>query len=172
VSERLHLIKGDITLMEVDAIVNDANSTLMGGGGVDGAIHRAAGMELQIACAALGGCPPGEARITPGFRLPARHVIHTVGPVWNGGSRGEADILARCYRNCLRLAAEQGLGTVAFPGISTGIYGFPRDRAASIAVGEIKAFLSNSPIPDKVILVAFDEESHSALRTALAASST
>jgi O-acetyl-ADP-ribose deacetylase (regulator of RNase III) len=170
VSQRIFLIKGDITRMEVDAIVNAANSTLMGGGGVDGAIHRAAGMELQVACAALGGCPPGEARITPGFKLPARHVIHTVGPVWNGGDRGEAEVLACCYRNCLALAREQGLWSIAFPGISTGIYGFPRDLAAAIAVREVLAFLPTSPNPDKVILVAFDDDGHAALQTALAGS--
>jgi O-acetyl-ADP-ribose deacetylase (regulator of RNase III) len=167
VSKRIYLIKGDITRMEVDAIVNAANSTLMGGGGVDGAIHRAAGMELQIACAGLGRCPPGEARITPGFKLPARHVIHTVGPVWNGGERGEAGILGQCYRNCLALAAERGMQSVAFPGISTGVYGFPREPAAAIAIQEIRAFLSTHSIPDKVILVAFDDESHAILQAAL-----
>lgn len=169
---RIFILQGDLTRMEVDAIVNAANSNLMGGGGVDGAIHRAAGMELQLACSALGGCPPGEARITPGFRLPARHVIHTVGPVWNGGDRGEADLLARCYRSCLALARDRGLQTIAFPGISTGIYGFPRDQAAAIAIWEVRTFLANSPIPDKVILVAFDDESHAVLQTAFAASNT
>lgn len=166
-NERLVLVQGDITLMEVDAIVNAANSTLMGGGGVDGAIHRAAGMELQIACAALGGCPPGEARLTPGFRLPAAHVIHTVGPVWNGGGHGESEILASCYRSCLALAEAHGFRTLAFPGISTGVYGYPKAQAAAIAVREIRTFLSGRTIPDKVILVAFDSESHDALRTAL-----
>ena len=166
-SQRLFLIKGDITRMEVDAIVNAANSTLMGGGGVDGAIHHAAGIELQVACSSLGGCPPGEARITPGFRLPASHVLHTVGPIWKGGGKGEEALLARCYRSCLALAAEKRFGSVAFPGISTGIYGFPMDRAAAIAVREIQAFLSNAPVPDKVILVAFDDRYLAALQSAL-----
>ena len=169
-TQRIFIFQGDITRMEADAIVNAANRNLMGGGGVDGAIHHAAGMELQLACSALGGCPPGEARITPGFKLPARHVIHTVGPVWNGGGRGEADLLARCYRSCLALARDQGLRSIAFPGISTGIYGFPREQAAVIALREIRTFLANSTIPDKVILVAFDDDSHAALRAAFAAS--
>lgn len=170
-TQRIFLLKGDLTHMEVDAIVNAANATLMAGGGVDGAIHQAAGMELQIACAALGGCPPGEARLTPGFRLPARHVIHTVGPVWNGGHHGEAEQLAHCYRNSLALANANGFHSVAFPSISTGIYGFPKDLAAAVAVREIRSFLAANSIPDKVILVAFDEDSHAALRTALDAPS-
>ncbi len=170
-TQRIFLLKGDLTCMEVDAIVNAANATLMAGGGVDGAIHHAAGMELQIACAALGGCPPGEARLTPGFRLPARHVIHTVGPVWNGGGQGEADQLARCYRSSLALAAAQGFRSIAFPGISTGIYGYPRDLAAAVAVREVRAFLADHPVPDKVILVAFDDDGHAALRAALDAPS-
>lgn len=168
---RILLVQGDLTRMEVDAVVNAANATLMAGGGVDGAIHRAAGMELQIACAALGGCPPGEARITPGFRLPARHVIHTVGPVWNGGGRGEAERLAACYRSSLALAAEHGLRSLAFPGISTGIYGYPKDLAAAVAVREVRAFLAGHALPEQVLLVAFDEEAHAALRAALDAPS-
>lgn len=165
--QRLYLLKGDLTRMEVDAIVNAANHTLMGGGGVDGAIHRAAGMELQIACAALGGCPPGEARLTPGFKLPARHVVHTVGPVWYGGDRGEPEVLSNCYRNALALARDHGFATVAFPSISTGIYGYPKDLAAAIAVREIQAFLAVNPLPQKVILVAFDDDGHAALRAAI-----
>ena len=163
----MKVIQADITTLPVDVIVNAANTTLLGGWGVDGAIHRAAGMELQIACAALGGCPPGEARLTPGFRLPARFVIHTVGPVWNGGGQGEPDQLARCYRSSLALAAAQGLHSVAFPGISTGIYGYPKDSAAAIAVREVRAFLADHPLPEKVILVAFDDEAIAALRAAL-----
>ena len=133
------IIQDDITRLAVDAIVNAANPSLLGGGGVDGAIHRAAGPQLLEACRSLGGCPPGEARITPGFGLPAKWVIHTVGPVWHGGDRGEADQLRACYRNSLRLAAEKGLKRVAFPAISTGIYGYPKAQAASIAIAAMRA---------------------------------
>lgn len=145
--------QGDITTLEVDAIVNAANSSLLGGGGVDGAIHRAAGRELLAACRELGGCPTGQARITPGFRLPARWVIHTVGPVWRGGGSGEDDLLASCYRASLGEADSVEARTVAFPAISTGVYGFPRERAAGIAV----ATLRRTPTRvSKVTLVAFD----------------
>jgi O-acetyl-ADP-ribose deacetylase (regulator of RNase III) len=134
----IRAVQADITTLKVDAIVNAANSTLLGGGGVDGAIHRAAGPELKAHCAGLGGCPTGEARITPGFKLPARHVIHTVGPVWNGGKRNEAALLANCYRNSLRLAREHGVRTIAFPSISTGAYGYPKEQAARIAVAVMR----------------------------------
>ena len=137
---RLRALQADITTLAVDAIVNAANASLLGGGGVDGAIHRAAGPQLLRACRTLGGCPAGQARITPGFRLPARHVIHAVGPVWRGGGDGEPELLAGCYRNSLALAEEAGCRTVAFPSISTGVYGYPGDLAAPLAVDTVAAF--------------------------------
>jgi O-acetyl-ADP-ribose deacetylase len=136
----LEILTGDITTLEVDAIVNAANSSLLGGGGVDGAIHRAAGSQLREACRALGGCPTGEARITPGFRLPAKWVIHTVGPVWHGGRRREPELLERCYRNSFALALEQGVQSIAFPSISTGAYGYPLEQAAAIALRVMREF--------------------------------
>jgi O-acetyl-ADP-ribose deacetylase (regulator of RNase III) len=154
---RIELRIADITTLGVDAIVNAANSSLLGGGGVDGAIHRAAGPDLVAACRTVGGCPTGEARITPGFRLPARWVIHTVGPVWRGGGRGEDEQLASCYRESLLVAANPryGIQSVAFPSISTGAYGFPIDRAAAIAVREIDRFLGESQTPERVIICAY-----------------
>jgi len=140
----LQAVQADITTLNLDAIVNAANEALRGGGGVDGAIHRAAGPELLAACRAIGGCPTGEARITPGFRLPARYVIHTVGPVWRGGGHGEAALLAACYRNALELADRHRLRTIAFPGISTGVYGYPADAAARIAVETVTAYPASS----------------------------
>ncbi|MBA4491375.1 O-acetyl-ADP-ribose deacetylase [Paracoccus sp. S1E-3] len=155
--------QGDITTLDVDAIVNAANASLLGGGGVDGAIHRAAGPELLAECRALGGCPTGEARITGGYALPARHVVHTVGPVWKGGGAGEDELLASAYRSSLTLAREQGLKTIAFPAISTGIYGFPAERAARIAVETIRRDGKGL----EVTLVAFDAATAALLRDAL-----
>lgn len=153
--ERIRIVEGDITKLKVDAIVNAANSSLLGGGGVDGAIHRAAGPGLVAECRGLGGCPTGQARITAGHRLPARHVIHTVGPVWRGGQHGEDELLASCYRTSLALAAEHGLASVAFPAISTGVYRFPIERAARIAVAEVRAFLAEHSLPATVTFVCF-----------------
>ena len=157
-ADRILIVTGDITRLALDAIVNAANSSLLGGGGVDGAIHRAAGPQLVQECQTLGGCPTGESRITQGYRLPARHVIHTVGPVWRGGSHGEDELLANCYRNSLALAQQHGLRTIAFPAISTGIYGFPRERAARIAVAETARFLATSDLPEQVTFVCHDPE--------------
>jgi O-acetyl-ADP-ribose deacetylase (regulator of RNase III) len=151
---RLEAVKGDITAEQVDAIVNAANTSLLGGGGVGGAIHRAAGPELIEACRPLGGCPTGDAKATPGFRLPARWVIHTVGPVWRGGGAGEAELLASCYRRSLEVADELGARSVAFPAISTGVYGYPAEEAASIAVNTIR---STTTSVELVRLIAFDD---------------
>ena len=168
-AERIEVIEGDITGVKVDAIVNAANTSLLGGGGVDGAIHDAAGPKLLEECRRLGGCPTGEARVTRGYDLPAKYVIHTVGPVWHGGGRGEDDLLASCYRNSLALAARSGVRTVAFPAISTGAYGFPMKRAAEIAVHEVREFLRDNPSMEKVMFVCFDAHAHQAYEAALAA---
>jgi O-acetyl-ADP-ribose deacetylase (regulator of RNase III) len=157
---KIEIYKGDITKLKVDAIVNAANTSLLGGGGVDGAIHRTAGPELLEFNRKLGGCPTGEAKISPGFKLPAKYIIHTVGPVWSGGKHNEDKLLANCYKNSLKLAVENGIRTIAFPAISTGVYRFPLERATKIAVGEVKKFLEKNEFIDKVIFVCFDEETY------------
>jgi O-acetyl-ADP-ribose deacetylase (regulator of RNase III) len=163
----IEIRRGDITRVEVDAIVNAANTTLLGGGGVDGAIHRAAGPELLEECRTLGGCRPGEAKMTRGYRLPARFVVHTVGPVWRGGKRGEAETLADCYRNSLQLAVDNGIKTIAFPAISCGAYGYPVAEAAQIALGTVEEFLQTKDKIDKVIFVLWDENVYEAYREML-----
>ena len=160
VKERMEIVEGDITKQKVDAIVNAANPTLLGGGGVDGAIHRAAGPELLEECKKIGGCPTGEARVTKGYRLPAKWVIHTVGPVWRGGNANEDELLASCYRNSLKAAKEIGAKTVAFPSISTGAYGFPMERACEIALKEVAKFLENDDFIEKVIFVTFGKDAY------------
>ena len=160
--DRISIIEGNIVEQKVDAIVNAANTSLLGGGGVDGAIHRAAGPKLLEECKALGGCRTGEAKLTKGYDLPAKWVIHTVGPVWRGGNAGEDELLQSCYLSSLALAARQKLRTVAFPSISTGAYGFPVERASAIAVRTIAAFLASAELPERVIIVCF---SHSDYRT-------
>ena len=159
---RIEILRGDVTKLDVDAIVNAANTTLLGGGGVDGAIHRAAGPELLAECRTLGGCRPGEAKITRGYRLPSRFVIHTVGPVWCGGKHGEPETLANCYRNSLQLAVENEIKTLAFPAISCGVYGYPIKEAAQIAFNATREFLAVSDNPQKVIFVVWGEDVYDA----------
>lgn len=169
VDSRIEIHNGDITKLAVDAIVNAANERLAPGGGVCGAIHRAAGTELAEACAEAGPCPTGEARLTPGFKLPARFVIHAVGPVWRGGSSGEAEDLAGCYRHSLALLREAGGRSIAFPAISTGIYGFPLEAATEVAVSNVRAALAEDSEIEKVVFCVFGESAEAAYRTALAA---
>ena len=166
---RIELVDADITGLEVDAIVNAANNSLLGGGGVDGAIHRAAGPGLLEECRKLQGCPTGDARITQGYNLPARYVIHTVGPVWHGGSSGEEDLLAGCYKNCFALARKYKLQTIAFPAISTGVYGFPKKKAALIALRETRSALAENAALKKVLFVCFNSETREAYEEALQA---
>lgn len=166
---RIALALGDITEQAVDAIVNAANESLLGGGGVDGAIHRAAGPRLLDACRTLGGCPTGEAKVTEGYDLPARHVIHTVGPVWKGGKRDEEALLAACYRNSLARAVEIEARTVAFPSVSTGVYRFPLDRAAPIALMTVRQHLGANALPGRVTFVLFNERTYEAYERALGA---
>lgn len=167
ISDKISIIQGDIVKLKVDAVVNAANTTLLGGSGVDGAIHRAAGPKLLEECKGLKGCATGEAKITKGYLLPAKWIIHTVGPVWHGGQKGEDDLLASCYKKSLELAREYTIRTIAFPAISTGAYNFPSDRAAEIAVSEINNFLQENELPEKVFLVCFNKETYRHLQQAL-----
>ncbi|MEK9969796.1 MAG: O-acetyl-ADP-ribose deacetylase [Ferrovibrio sp.] len=167
----ISIVTDDITRLALDAIVNAANESLLGGGGVDGAIHRAAGPELLAECRTLGGCPTGEARITGGYRLPARHVIHTVGPVWRGGSANEAELLSRCYRNSLALARDHNLQSIAFPAISTGIYGYPLAPATAIAVREVRLWLASEQRPRSITFCCFSEDVAKVYSAALASGS-
>lgn len=165
--DRLTIVKGDIVKMKTDAIVNAANTSLLGGGGVDGAIHRAAGEELLAECVKLNGCATGEAKITAGYKLSAKYVIHTPGPIWRGGNKGEPQLLANCYANSLALAKQNGIKSIAFPAISTGVYRFPADLAAKIALEQIGKFLASNPSFEKVVLVCFDEETLKLYKNAL-----
>lgn len=165
--QRIQLVEGDITKLAVDAIVNAANNSLLGGGGVDGAIHRAAGPELLAECRNLKGCAPGEAKITKGYRLAASYVIHTVGPIWQGGAEGEAELLASCYRRCFALAAEHGLISLAFPAISTGAYGFPHEAAARIAIAETLVALAENAQLERILFVCFNPATRAAYEQAL-----
>jgi len=162
--QALEAIQADITTLQVDAIVNAANTTLLGGGGVDGAIHRAAGADLLAECRTLGGCRTGQAKITKGHRLPAKYVIHTVGPVWHGGGHGEPQLLASCYQSSLQLALDNGISSIAFPAISCGVYGYPLDEAVRIAISECAMFVAAAANPGKIIFACFDQNMHALYR--------
>ncbi len=166
--DRIEVVQGDITRQQVDAIVNAANTSLLGGGGVDGAIHRAAGRELVEECRTLGGCPTGQAKMTAGYQLPARHVIHAVGPRYRDGRHNEPDLLAGAYRNSLALATQHGLESVAFPAISTGIYGYPLEDATRIAVGEVTRYLAQNDLPRRVVFVCYGSETYDVYRRIVA----
>lgn len=163
----IRIVRGDITGLDTEAVVNAANATLLGGGGVDGAIHYAAGPELLAVCRQLGGCRAGEAKITPGFRLKARWIIHTVGPVWRGGARGEGELLAACYANSLRLAGEYGIRSIAFPAISTGAYSYPLKAATAIAVSTVRAHMSRYAVLEEIVFCCYSGEGHAVYRKAL-----
>ena len=165
--ERIAILKGDITKLDVDAVVNAANSSLLGGGGVDGAIHRAAGPDLLHECRLLGGCKTGHAKLTKGYRLPAKYILHAVGPVWNGGDHNESELLASCYRNCFRLAREHSLRTLAFPAISCGIYHYPIEQAVEIALRETVTALNENPAIEKVIFACFGDDVYTAYQRAI-----
>ena len=169
-NSRIQLREADITGIKADAIVNAANNSLLGGGGVDGAIHRVAGPELLAQCRGMGGCPTGEARITKGYNLPATWVIHTVGPVWHGGTQGEPELLAHCYRNCFSLVRQHGITTVAFPAISTGVYGYPKEEAARIAVREAQCALAENKHLARILFACFNSDTRLAYEKALAES--
>jgi O-acetyl-ADP-ribose deacetylase len=164
---KIEVIQDDITKLEVDAIVNAANKSLLGGGGVDGAIHRAAGDELLEECKTLNGCETGEAKITKGYQLPAKFIIHTVGPVWHGGTNNEPELLANCYKNSLQRAVENNIKTIAFPNISTGVYAFPKDKAAQIAINTVSDFLKNNKKIEKVYFICFDNENYNLYKNIL-----
>jgi O-acetyl-ADP-ribose deacetylase (regulator of RNase III) len=167
-TQRIEVVVGDITKLTTEAIANAANEALCGGGGVDGAIHRAAGPALLEECLKIGHCPPGAARITKGYLLPAKFIIHTVGPVWEGGTQGEADVLASCYRSSLELAARQGLRSIAFPCIATGVYGYPRDQACAVAVKAVSEWLAEHELPERVVFCCFSEQDASLYRARIA----